>query len=591
MSTRYHIDFKRYYDHLCDVRMQFVADMDAPSLSMVTWIAGSYLIREFAKNITKVIYTIDGIDYRATKSDKHTFRLDHAKSGDTVCVQYEVYCYDLSVRTAFVDSQRIFGNFSSLLLLINHDRYAAAHVSLHIPIAFIHQHPDCMIACGLSHTLTKHSDGWVYDLAPLPAFDYLDYPFEIGTQDVFDFAVTDRDGQVIRHRSFIAGRHQSDLGRLQNDLQKICQAYVDWLGSTPFADYTFMTMVTGNDYGGLEHINSTALVSPRTDLPSIAEPAMPSSDYQRYLGLCSHEYFHAWWVKTVKPDVMIDNPLIDEAYTPLLWVFEGFTSYIDDLMLLRSGVIDQKNYLNLLTAQINRYLQTDGKAHQSVAESSFDTWIKLYRADENTANQGISYYNKGALVAWLLDVTLLELTDGKYRLFDVIKTFYDRSKAKPYALTTQSLGEVIGQMIGDDAWQSFYQQYVIGTTPLPIRETLAKFGVSSQTAHQTKPWGMTVDEKSSGLKIKHLHRDSQASLAGLSFGDVIIAINGLKASNAVLNRQIAHQQATGQAVQVHAFRRDELMVFDVPAVSDAIPATTHEQLSLAGDGGQWLNFG
>ena len=194
-------------------------------------------------------------------------------------------------------------------------------------------------------------------------------------------------------------------------------------------------------------------------------------------------------------------------------------------------------------------------------------------------------------MAWLLDVTLLELTDGKYRLFDVIKTFYDRSKAKPYALTTQSLGEVIGQMIGDDAWQSFYQQYVIGTTPLPIRETLAKFGVSSQTAHQTKPWGMTVDEKSSGLKIKHLHRDSQASLAGLSFGDVIIAINGLKASNAVLNRQIAHQQATGQAVQVHAFRRDELMVFDVPAVSDAIPATTHEQLSLAGDGGQWLNFG
>ncbi len=591
MTIHYHLDFTRYYDHLCDVELQFSTDTDAPQLSMVTWIAGSYLVREFAKNITKVIYTIDGVEYRATKADKHTFRLDHAKSGDAVSVRYEVYCNDLSVRTAFVDSQRIFGNFSSLLLLLNHDKYRPATVSLHIPNTFINQHQNCTIACGLSHQSTQNNDGITYQFAPMPAFDYLDYPFEIGTQDVFDFTVTDQHGQAISHRSFIAGRHQANLDRLKNDLQKICQAYVDWLGDAPFADYTFMTMVTGNDYGGLEHINSTALVSPRTDLPSITEPAMPSSDYQRYLGLCSHEYFHAWWVKTVKPDVMVDNPLTNEAYTPLLWVFEGFTSYFDDLMLLRSGVINRENYLKLLTAQINRYLQTDGRAHQSVAESSFDTWIKLYRADENTANQGISYYNKGALVALLLDLALLEHSDGKYRLFDVVKVLYEQSGGEPMGISTDTLSQVIASMMGDAPWQAFYQAYVIGTDTLPLSDALAKVGITLESTDKTKPWGMSVDEKATGLKIKHLHRDSQASLAGLSFGDVIIAINGLKATTALLHRQIAYQQATGQAVQVHAFRRDELIICQVPAVSETVPATIHQEVRLSGDGGQWLTFG
>lgn len=590
MNIEYHIDFKRYYDHLCDVNLHFVSDVDVPSLSMVTWVSGSYLIREFAKNITNVIYTINGVSYRATKADKHTFVLDHAKAGDAISIHYEIYCHDLSVRTAFVDTQRIFGNFSSLLLLINHHKYTPASVALHIPNAFINQHPNCTIACGLPHDTEHGDDGLTYHFEAMPAFDYLDYPFEIGTQDRFDFVVKNHDKKVIAHRSFIAGRHQSDLDRLKNDLQKICQAYVDWLGSTPFDDYTFMTMVTGNDYGGLEHINSTALVSPRSDLPSSVEPDMPSSDYQRYLGLCSHEYFHAWWVKTVKPDVMIDNPLTKEAYTPLLWVFEGFTSYIDDLMLLRSGVIDRDNYLKLLTAQINRYLQTDGKAHQSVAESSFDAWIKLYRTDENTANQGISYYNKGALVALLLDLALLEHSDGAYRLFDVIKTLYEHSGRQPMGISTEQLGDVIASMMGDTPWQAFYEAYVIGTAPLPLADALARVGIVLDSTDKAKPWGMSVEEQATGLKIKHLHRDSQASKAGLSFGDVIIAINGLKATNAQLNRQIAHQKATALAVEIHAFRRDELIVCQVPAISDTTPATVHQEIRLTGDGGEWLTF-
>lgn len=177
-------------------------------------------------------------------------------------------------------------------------------------------------------------------------------------------------------------------------------------GSAPFKNYTFMTMATGNSYGGLEHCNSTSLITPRDDLPKSNEPTEPSKDYQRFLGLCSHEYFHSWLVKFIRPENFANYNLHQEGYTSLLWIFEGFTSYYDDLILLRSGVISQKSYLDLLKSQLDRYLQNPGRFVQTVAESSFDAWIKFYRPDENTNNAGTSYYNKGALVALCLDLGL-----------------------------------------------------------------------------------------------------------------------------------------------------------------------------------------
>lgn len=383
----------------------------------------------------------------------------------------------------------------------------------------------------------------------------------------------------------MAGRHHGNLHRLKADLTKICQSYVNWLGDAPFSDYTFMTMVTDKDYGGLEHINSTALISPRGDMPAFDEPQIPNEDYQRFLGLCSHEYFHAWWVKTVKPDVMINNPLTEEAYTPLLWVFEGFTSYIDDLMLLVSGVIDKSSYLKLITAQINRYQQTEGLSHQSVAESSFDAWIKLYRTDENTNNQGISYYNKGALVALLLDMMLMDKTDGKYRLFDVIKACYAKTNNQPFGLTTQILGEIIAQMMGQEAWQDFYHRYVIGVDPLPLADYFTKFAIQAKFQDKHKTWGISFNENAHGLTITHVSRQSAASHAGLSYDDTIIAIDGLKATSALLNRLVKHQNTAGSPLTVHAFRRDELLSFTIHNQK-----TIHQTVKLEGDGGLWLNF-
>ena len=571
----YQFDFSRFLEHLVDVSLTFTADTDAPSLWLPAWIPGSYLMREFARNITAVHYQIMDDErsevYRAIKTDKNTWQLPHAKAAQALDVSYEVYCYDLSVRTAYVDQQRLYGNFTSLALAIEGQEQKAIEVDLSVPAAFLADKDDSRVrlACGLEATPSQSDKLRIYTLQADSYHELIDYPFEIAEQDTFDFIIQDDKHQTISHHFYLAGKHSANMGRLQQDVTQICQTYLDWLGDAPFDDYTFMTFASGQDYGGLEHINSTSLISPRRDLPSADEPKVPSVDYQRFLGLCSHEYFHAWWVKTVRPDVMLDVDLRREAFTPLLWVFEGFTSYIDDFMLQASGVIDKANYLKLLTEQINRYYQTPGRAHQSVAESSFDAWIKLYRNDENTGNAGISYYNKGALVALCLDLTLLAKSDGRYRLFDVVKAFYEQAKQNDnqrIGINSADMGTVIAQFIPLADWQDFERRYVNGVEELPMQALLAANGITvhsntKETADKSLPWGMRCTETPAGLKVNQVRRGSAAAKAGISAHDVIIALDGIKADS----KQLAAVSMAQSETDCHLFRRDELMCVSVTA--------------------------
>ena len=574
-NISYQFDFARFLEHLVDVSLTFTADTDAPSLWLPAWIPGSYLMREFARNITAVHYRIMDDErsevYRAIKTDKNTWQLPHAKAGQVVDVSYEVYCYDLSVRTAYVDQQRLYGNFTSLALAIEGQEQKAIEVDLSVPAAFLADKDDSRVrlACGLEAIPSQSAKLRIYTLQADSYHELIDYPFEIAEQDTFDFIIQDDKHQTTSHHFYLAGKHSANMGRLQQDITQICQTYLDWLGDAPFDDYTFMTFASGQDYGGLEHINSTSLITPRRDLPSVDEPKVPSADYQRFLGLCSHEYFHAWWVKTVRPDVMLDVDLRREAFTPLLWVFEGFTSYIDDFMLQASGVIDKSSYLKLLTEQINRYYQTPGRAHQSVAESSFDAWIKLYRNDENTGNAGISYYNKGALVALCLDLTLLAKSDGRYRLFDVVKAFHSQAKQNDkqrIGINSADMGTVIAQFIPLADWQDFERRYVNGVEELPMQELLAANGItvhsnSKETADKSTPWGMRCTETPAGLKVNQVRRRSAAAKAGISAHDVIIALDGIKADS----KQLAAVSMAQSETDCHLFRRDELMCVSVAA--------------------------
>ena len=575
----YQFDFARFLEHLVDVALTFTADTDAPSLWLPAWIPGSYLMREFARNITAVHYEILDSQvvsndkqintYRAQKTDKNTWQLPEAQAGQRICVLYEVYCYDLSVRTAYVDQQRLYGNFTSLALAIDGQEQQEVEVDLIVPAAFLADKDASLVrlACGLEAVQAQIDKPQIYTLQADSYHELIDHPFEIAEQDSFDFIIQDNSHQTLSHHFYLSGKHSANMGRLQQDVTQICQTYLDWLGDAPFNDYTFMTFASGQDYGGLEHINSTSLITPRRDLPNADEPKVPSSDYQRFLGLCSHEYFHAWWVKTVRPDVMLEVDLRREAFTPLLWVFEGFTSYIDDFMLQASGVIDKASYLKLLAEQINRYYQTPGRTHQSVAESSFDAWIKLYRNDENTGNAGISYYNKGALVALCLDLTLLTKSAGRYRLFDVVKEFYSQAKQKDnkrIGISSADMGAVIGQFMPLADWEEFERRYVNGVEELPLETLLAENGIkihtnTKETADKNIPWGMRCSETPLGLKVNRVNRDSAAAKAGISAYDIIVAIDGIKADA----KQLATLNTATRPVQCHLFRRDELMVVEV----------------------------
>ena len=575
----YQFDFARFLEHLVDVALTFTADTDAPSLWLPAWIPGSYLMREFARNITAVHYEILDSQvvsndkqintYRAQKTDKNTWQLPEAQAGQRICVLYEVYCYDLSVRTAYVDQQRLYGNFTSLALAIDGQEQQEVEVDLIVPAAFLADKDASLVrlACGLEAVQAQIDKPQIYTLQADSYHELIDHPFEIAEQDSFDFIIQDNSHQTLSHHFYLSGKHSANMGRLQQDVTQICQTYLDWLGDAPFNNYTFMTFASGQDYGGLEHINSTSLITPRRDLPNADEPKVPSSDYQRFLGLCSHEYFHAWWVKTVRPDVMLEVDLRREAFTPLLWVFEGFTSYIDDFMLQASGVIDKASYLKLLAEQINRYYQTPGRTHQSVAESSFDAWIKLYRNDENTGNAGISYYNKGALVALCLDLTLLTKSAGRYRLFDVVKEFYSQAKQKDnkrIGISSADMGAVIGQFMPLADWEEFERRYVNGVEELPLETLLAENGIkihtnTKETADKNIPWGMRCSETPLGLKVNRVNRDSAAAKAGISAHDVIVAIDGIKADT----KQLATLSIATRPVQCHLFRRDELMVVEV----------------------------
>ncbi|OAP68973.1 peptidase M61 [Psychrobacter sp. SHUES1] len=588
----YQFDFARFLEHLVDVALTFTANTDAPSLWLPAWIPGSYLMREFARNITAVHYEILDSQvvsndkqintYRAQKTDKNTWQLPEARAAQRIRLHYEVYCYDLSVRTAYVDQQRLYGNFTSLALAIDGQEQQGVEVDLIVPAAFLADKDASLVrlACGLEAVQSQIDKLRIYTLQADSYHELIDHPFEFAEQDNFDFIIQDNSHQTLSHHFYLSGKHSANMGRLQQDVTQICQTYLDWLGDAPFNNYTFMTFASGQDYGGLEHINSTSLITPRRDLPNADEPKVPSADYQRFLGLCSHEYFHAWWVKTVRPDVMLDVDLRREAFTPLLWVFEGFTSYIDDFMLQASGVIDKGSYLRLLAEQINRYYQTPGRAHQSVAESSFDAWIKLYRNDENTGNAGISYYNKGALVALCLDLTLLAKSDGRYHLFDVVKEFYSQAKQndnKRIGISSADMGAVIGQFMPLADWEEFERRYVNDVEELPLEALLVANGIkihtnTKETADKNIPWGMRCSETPLGLKVNRVSRNSAAAKAGISAHDIIVAIDGIKADT----KQLATFSAATRAVQCHLFRRDELMVVEVLPKADLVDNNTYD---------------
>ncbi|MDC5270598.1 M61 family peptidase [Acinetobacter baumannii] len=549
----YQIEFDDYKQHLVHVTIRFLANPNQ-ELWLPTWIPGSYLIREFSKHIEAVkAYDEAGRMLNIKKTEKNRWRLfntDH----ELITVEYDVYAYDLSVRGAYVDQTRLYINPACVCLGLEGQEQSACELEIFLPDELKH----FQLATGLA------SKSLVKGRFTLKADHYdqlIDSPFELADQTRFSFQT-----HGIEHEFVISGTHATNVDRLKTDIEKICAAEIDLFGSAPFKNYTFMTMATGNSYGGLEHCNSTSLITPRDDLPKLNEPTEPSKDYQRFLGLCSHEYFHSWLVKFIRPENFANYNLHQEGYTSLLWIFEGFTSYYDDLILLRSGVISQKSYLDLLKSQIDRYLQNPGRFVQTVAESSFDAWIKFYRQDENSNNAGTSYYNKGALVALCLDLGL-RLRGSS--LDALMRRLYENTQ-NGVQVNERTIFDLCEELIGD-SWLEQINHLINTTEELPLDQLFPEFGLSYTLKNdKTLAYGLKLADKPEGVLVQNAHREGAGAKAGISANDVIIAIDGLKATTKLIEKY-AKQKGN---YSVLAFRRDELLSFEV--TSDSINLTEVE---------------
>ena len=542
----YQIEFDDYRQHLIHVTVRFLAD-PTQVLSLPTWIPGSYLIREFSKHIESVKASDEaGRELKIQKFEKNKWRLfntDH----ELITVEYDVYAYDLSVRGAYVDETRLYVNPACACLGLEGQEHKEVEVEIFLPDELKH----FQLATGMySKSLVKGR----FTLRAKNYAELIDAPFELAEQTRFSF-----DANGIPHEFVVSGKHAMNAARMQQDIEKICSTEISMFGSAPFKDYTFMTIATGNSYGGLEHPNSTSLISPRDDLPKANEPVEPSADYQRFLGLCSHEYFHSWLVKFIRPENFVNYDLNREGYTSLLWIFEGFTSYYDDLILMRSGVINQDSYIKLLKAQIDRYLQNPGRFVQSVAESSFDAWVKFYRQDENSNNAGTSYYNKGCLVALCLDLGL-RLRGSS--LDALMRKLYENAQ-NGIQVHERTIYELCKELTGDD-WEEQINHLINTTDELPLDQLFPEFGVSYNLKNdKSLPFGLKLADKPEGVLVQSARRDCAAVLAGLSANDVIVAIDGIKATSKLIEK---YAKLEG-VYTIHAFRRDELMQFEVKAAA------------------------
>ncbi|MCK0507771.1 M61 family metallopeptidase [Aromatoleum anaerobium] len=545
------------------------------------WIPGSYMIREFARNIVTLRAECEGRAVAVDKLDKHTWRAARVAPGRALTLTYDVYAWDLSVRAAHLDPTHGFFNGTSVFLAVEGHEDRCCLVEILPPPAPVSRR--WKVATTLPRAVGEIGAAMPMGFGCYRADSYdelVDHPVEMGTftHEVFEAA-------GVPHEIALTGRHDCDTRRLCADLARICAWQIELFGlPAPVDRYLFLTMVVGDGYGGLEHRASTALLASRNDLPYPGMNGLPDG-YKTFLGLCSHEYFHTWNVKRIRPAAFTPYDLRSENYTRLLWAFEGFTSYYDDLALVRSGVIPIEDYLGLLGKTVSNVLRGSGRLKQSVAESSFDAWIKYYRQDENAPNAIVSYYAKGALIALALDLQLRAASAGSASLDDVMRLLWQRHGRTGVGVEEDglfALVEEVGERGRKGAGRRLARwlaKAVHGTEDLPLARLLKPFGVACdvEAASKSPTLGAKLAPNSGEAKLASVYDDGPAQAAGLSAGDVLVAMDGLKVTGSSLEAQLARRKA-GDRVEMHAFRRDELMSFDVEL---AAPPADTAKLSLA----------
>ena len=524
---QYRVSASDIQGHRFTVRLRIARPAARQQVSLPVWIPGSYLVREFSKNLLQLQARQGQQVLAVQQNDKCTWTVA-CTPGKALDISYEVYAFDHSVRTAWLDATRGFFNGTSLCLAVEGQTHGVHELTLVADKAMSRW----SVATGLApHQVNPRGFG-SYRAANYD--ELVDCPVEMGP-----FWQGEFEACGVPHQFVVAGVPPSfDGERLLADTRKICETAIRFWhardttrnggkrlrSKPPHQRYVFMLNAVDDNYGGLEHRNSTALICNRRDLPrqasDLAGKTQPEG-YTTLLGLISHEYFHTWNVKRLRPAEFAQYQYNKENYTELLWFFEGFTSYYDDLLLRRAGLLDNAGYLKLLAKTINQVAQTPGRAVQSVAQSSFDAWVKYYRADENTPNATVSYYTKGALVALCFDLTLRA---GRHdtSLDDVMRALWARCKAGPMteADFLSELAACSGRPFDEDV-----QAWVHGVADLPVKRLLEAHGISVtlEPVALAQQLGLRLSE-ASGISVKQVLRGGLAEQAGFAAGDEWLAV-------------------------------------------------------------------
>jgi predicted metalloprotease with PDZ domain len=509
MTVSYELKMPKPQNHYYEVQLNISGNEDAQvEVKMPVWTPGSYLVREFSKNVNLVkAFSKDGKSISVTKKSKNAWIINAGKEKD-IQVKYEVYAFEVSVRTPFLDLSHGFVSGSGVFMYIEKAKNQVGNVTV-IP-------HESFKRISTSLTVDQGYNG-LGQRFQFENYDQLvDCPMEIGNQEIFEFTAAG-----VNHTVAMYGESNFNVEQLKRDMAKIVEAETAVIGKNPNKMYTFIVHNVVDGQGGLEHMNSTVL--------SVNRWTYAGKQYVDFLNLVAHEYFHLWNVKRIRPVELGPFNYDTENYTSLLWVMEGFTSYYDELILRRTGFYTEEEFLAKLQSSINYVEGTPGSRVQPVAHASFDAWVKAYRPNENSSNTTMTYYSRGSVLASVIDATIIAETDGKkcldHFLQQLYVTYYEGLKRGfSEAEFKMELAKFVGKNMDE-----FFAKYVDGTEIIPYKEFYAPVGLNVQDISTNNPsLGASVREEGGKVMVKSVRFGSSAEEAGISVGDEIIGCNGYR---------------------------------------------------------------
>jgi len=543
-SINYEVNMSEPHTHYFEVNISITDyKKDYFDIQMPVWAPGSYLIREFSKNVENFKSFSNGKEIKVTQLNKNTWRI-YSNNASSVKVSYLVYANEMSVRTSFIDASHGYFNGSSMFMFIDELKNNPTTLT-------IHPYNDWK---KVSTSLKKTADnGFKYEA---PNFDILvDSPVEIGNHETFSFTASG-----ITHNVAMYGKGNYNIEKLKVDMPKIIEAATDVFGENPNKEYTFIIHNLTKGSGGLEHLSSTTL--------QVNRWTYEGEDYKGFLSLVAHEYFHLWNVKRIRPEALGPFDYNNENYTDLLWVMEGFTSYYDELLLYRAGIYTEDEITRKLAGSINSIENQPGNKVMSAAESSFNAWIKGYRPNENSYNTSISYYTKGSVIANMLDLMIIESTKGKKSLDDVMKFLYQEYyKKQGRGFNISEMRTALEKVSGLDL-KSFFDKYIFGTETFDYK-TVFNYANYDMLIMENKR--MNIGVSLSNNYIKSVTRNTSAYNGGLNVGDEIIAVNGFRFDGNF--SEFTNNKKVGDKISILISRDDIIQTIDVPLIESS--STSH----------------